>query len=192
MPRALLWVTLARFSIGACAGVLGGLAARRLSVLRTDQLLSQWIGAGILLAGMLALVRLRYFTEALLLVLAYGLLRFGLSPAADWTVALAAPLLGLGALLVALIFDLLAQEGIRFGKFLVIGPLLGGVFLSLGPIGEFYHLTQSNAVRTLMAQLLLGLIIGESVALGVEVAELLSGSWKGPAGRNNLDQGVKS
>ena len=74
--------------------------------------------------------------------------------------------LGLGLFLVALIFDLLARGGWRFGKFLVAGPLLGGVFLALAPITELATVNVHNAAGMLLFRLALGVLIGEGVGRG--------------------------
>jgi hypothetical protein len=60
-----------------------------------------------------------------------------------------------------------------FGKFLILGPLIGGLYLALTPLVEFHALTSSSVMWILLEHVLLGVVIGDGAGLGVEVAELL-------------------
>ena len=64
--------------------------------------------------------------------------------------------------------------------------MLGGLFVALTPMVEFHTLTSNGASRMLMLQVLIGLLIGDGVGLGVELAEL---PWPslGPPRRASLE-----
>jgi hypothetical protein len=87
-------------------------------------------------------------------------------------VALAGVALTGGTYLIALIFDLLARRGILFGKFLVVGPLLGGVYLATVPLAVFFKVSGSDLMPYLMRHVFLGLMVGDAVGLGIEVADM--------------------
>ena len=128
---------------------------------------------GTLAAAMLALVGRRRMVEAVVLIPAYAWLRLAFTPNGNWGLAISALLLAAGTFLVALIFEQLAQHGVRFGKFLVTGPLLGGVCLAVAPLSQFDVLSAYDSFDPLMLQLFIGIVIGDGAALGVELADLL-------------------
>ena len=119
--------------------------------------------------------------RAVMLALAYGVLQLGVTDRGRWAAGLAGVLLGLGILVVAEIYSELADSGFRFGKFLLVGPLLGGVLLSVTPIRDFHALILYDAVRPMLVQLFMGVVIGDGVGLGLELAELIP--WRGAVSR---------
>jgi hypothetical protein len=125
-----------------------------------------------MLAALLALMRSDRQVQAGALAVALALLRLGFVQSAGWAVAIAGVVHTGGLYLVALIFDLLARRGILFGKFLVVGPLLGGVYLATVPLEAFFDVTGSHLMSHLMRHVFLGLLIGDAVGLGVEIADL--------------------
>jgi hypothetical protein len=163
---------ISRFLAGLAGGLVIGLAVFRGHVFQPGNPAFECLTIGALLAGILALARQSRRGQALALALSFAGLRFVLSPVVQLSDALSGLLLGLGLWVVALIFDLLARGGWRFGKFLLVGPLAGGVFLALAPITELQQLNVLNASSVLMFRLALGMLIGEGVALGVELADL--------------------
>ena len=128
---------------------------------------------GALTAAMLTLVCKGRLVEALVLIPAYAWLRIAFAQGTGWKFALSALLLAAGTFLVALIFDQLARRGVRFGKFLVNGPLLGGVYLAVAPLSQFHLLSAYDSFDPLMVQLFIGIVIGDGAGLGVEIAGLL-------------------
>jgi len=165
-----------RFWSGVAGGVLLGLVIFGQAVFRPDHPAFECVTIGALTAGMLTLVRLAHRGQAIALVLGYIGLRIALAPMLRWSAAVSGVLLVLGIFGVALLYDLLARSGLRFGKFLVVGPLLGGVYLALAPITELDRMNVLNAASLLTFRLGLGTLIGEGVALGLELAELAG--WK--------------
>lgn len=161
-----------RFGAGLAGAVLVGLAVFRADVLRPAHPAFEFVTAGALLAAILTLVRQLGPGRALALALALITLKYALAPVIRLGAIVSALLLGLGLFLAALVFDLLACRGWRFGKFVIIGPLVGGVFLALAPITESERMTVLNAAGMMLFRLALGLLIGEGVALGAELAEL--------------------
>ena len=168
------------FVSGSVGGVLLGLAVFRGRVFWPGHPAFEFITVGALVAAILTLVRQSREAQAFAVVLAFSGIRFAFSPGTRFGAAVSGLLLGLGLYLVALIYDLLARAGWRFGKFLLIGPLVGGVFLAAAPISEADRMNVMNAASVLMFRLALGLLIGEGVAAGVELAELPLGArrWK--------------
>jgi len=173
--------TLSGFLLGSGAAVAVGLVFH-FPIFRPDTPAFQFVTLGTLTAAVLVLVRAGLGRYAVVLVSASALAHFGLVRTESWTVTLttllAALLLGFGLLLVGVIFDMLAHRGIWFGKFLIVGPLLGGLLLALSPISEFHRLSYTDAVSTLLRQTALGVIIGQAVGCGVEISELFTESWK--------------
>lgn len=165
-----------RFWSGVAGGVLLGLVIFGQAVFRPDHPAFECVTVGALTAGMLTLARLVHRGHAIALVLGYAGLRIALAPMLSWNTAVSGVLLVLGIFGVAFLYDLLARSGLRFGKFIVMGPLLGGVYLALAPITELERMNLLNASSLLTFRLALGVLIGEGVALGVELAELAS--WK--------------
>jgi len=174
VPQPLATGFLSRFWFGVAFGVLNGFVVFRWSLFQPDQASFECITVGVLLAGSLSLVRMRRHGQALALALAYGAFRLSFAPTGRFLAGLAGLLIGLGVFLVAVIYDELARTGLRFGKFLIVGPLLGGAFLAVAPISQFDHLTLFNAIYPLIFQGALGIVIGEGVGFGVEIAELAS------------------
>jgi hypothetical protein len=172
VAHPLLKAFLVRFVSGLAGATALGWLVFRGAVFDPRELAFQCVTVGALTAGVLAAVRVKTHGLALLLVIVFGLGRLGLAGTQGWLLAISGILLATGVYLLALIFDMLAGKGLPFGKFLIMGPLLGGVYLALAPMVEFHTLTSNGVVRALALQLLVGLLIGDGAALGVEVAEL--------------------
>jgi len=173
MLRPELTATLLRFWIGAAGSLAAGWLVFRSAVFRPDHAAFQCITIGALTAGILALQRAGRPLHALALAVGFALFQLGLVEAEGWVVASSGVVMGLGIFVVALIFDLLAREGVLFGKFLILGPLLGGVYLAATPLAQFHGLTGTGAVRTLMQFVLIGVVIGDGAGLGVELVDLV-------------------
>jgi hypothetical protein len=163
---------LPRFLLGLAGAVAAGLVVFRGRVFDPGDLSFQCVSVGALTAGLLALVRISRHGGALLLVVLFGLARYGFAGTSGWLPGISGFLLGAGLYLVAVIFDLLGRSGLALGKFLLAGPLIGGIYLALTPITDFYTLTSDEVTRTLLLRFLVGLILGDGAGLGVELAEL--------------------
>lgn len=158
---------------GAAFGLLNGFLIFRWGIFQPGQPAFDCVTVGTMLAAMLMLVRASLRASAAALAISYGVLSLFFALYDRWIAGISGLLLALGVLLVAVIYDELARYGLRFGKFLIVGPLLGGVYLALAPVTELRDMTMFNAVRPMLFQLALGVVIGEGVGLGVELAELL-------------------
>jgi hypothetical protein len=163
---------MARFSAGIAGGVAVGLGVFRGAALDPRHPAFECLSVGALVSGMLTVARLGHRGQALVLALAFAGVRCAMTPGGRLQAAVAGLGLGLGLTLVALVFEGLARAGWRFGKFLIVGPLVGGVFLALAPLTEAAAMNVYNAGGLLLLRLALGVLIGEGVALGVELAEL--------------------
>lgn len=163
---------LPRFLLGLAGALGAGLVVFRGQIFEPGQLLFQCVTVGALTAGLLALVRVSRHGAALLLVVVFGLGRFGFAGSTGWLPGISGFLLAAGVYLIAVIFDLLARGGLILGKFLLVGPLIGGLFVALTPITDYYTLTSDDVMRTLLLRFLLGLIMGDGAGLGVELADL--------------------
>jgi hypothetical protein len=164
---------LVRFWFGIAGSLMAGLIIFRAAIVIPALPAFQCITVGIVLAAILSLVRLSRHGYALVVIAVFGVLRLGLVESRGWTMGASGFLLAGGLYLAAIIFDLLGRRGMMFGKFLILGPLVGGVYLALTPLVEFHALTANGVMRILMEHVLLGVVIGDGVGLGVEVAELL-------------------
>lgn len=152
---------------------MAGLLIFRSAIVVPEALAFQCVSVGAVAAGILSLVRLSRHGYALVLIAVFGVLRLGWIGSKGWVVGVSGFLLAGGLYLAAIIFDLLGRRGMAFGKFLILGPLVGGVYLALAPLIEFHTLTANGVMWTLVEHVLLGVVIGDGVGLGVEVAELL-------------------
>ena len=136
----------------------------------------QCVTIGVFVAALLALVRSSRGGLALVLACAFALFRLGLIRSEGWLAGLTGLVQAGGFLLAVLIFDQLARRGILFGKFLVFGPLIAGVFLAAAPMAQFHDLTRSNALPLVIQQLFIGLVVGNGVGFGMELADLGRGA----------------
>jgi hypothetical protein len=164
---------LVRFWFGIAGSLLAGLLMFRSAIVIPGTLAFQCISVGALTAGILSLVRVSRHGYALALIAVFGVLRLGLVESRGWLMGISGFLLAGGIYLCAIIFDLIGRKGMMFGKFLILGPLIGGLYLALTPLVEFHALTSSSVMWILLEHVLLGVVIGDGAGLGVEVAELL-------------------
>jgi len=141
VPTNNLFATILRFAFGLGGGVGLSFLMFRQSIFDPRSPVFECLTASIVLAAILALLRSDRQTQAGALAVAIALLRLGFAQSQGWTVAIAGVMLTGGIYLIALVFDLLARRGILFGKFLVVGPLLGGVYLATVPLASFYTVT---------------------------------------------------
>lgn len=157
---------------------MAGLILLGWSVFRLGEPASQCIFMGALASLIFGLIRVARPIQALSVVGAFGLLQIGLTwssglircvATVGWSLFIA-----LGFYLVAVIFDRLARLDFRFGKFLVAGPLLGGIYFAATPLASF-AMVQSGQVVSIWQNALLGIAIGDGVGLGIELLELLPG-----------------
>ena len=94
----------------------------------------------------------------------------GFVNAYGWMTAFSGTAVGTGLLAITLIFDRLAGR-IPFGKFILVGPLLGGLLFAATPMMEFRDLVPLGAINAMTAYGQLGWILGTGVALGVEASD---------------------
>ena len=96
--------------------------------------------------------------------------------------------LGLGAMLIAVIFHLLAESGLKLGKFLLVGPLVGGLFVATTMINEFVSPLPGDPLLAILVGVFLGAVVGNGVGLGVELVELHP-TYRNPRGvRREIDR----
>ncbi len=191
MPNPALQV---RFLLGAAGGVAAGLAVFRFAVFNPTLPAFQCVTVGLLTAALIALVRDGSHREATMLVLAFTIVRFALTFEAGWSrswrAGVAGLLLGFGIYLSAIVFHLLAENGLRFGKFLLVGPMLGGLYLAQTPLVDLHLMTSSNAVRAILFNVFLGVVIGDGVGFGAESAEFVLARERASKDRKPRESGV--
>jgi len=192
MRSAAISGAILRFAAGVLGSTVAGWIAFRGDIFNISSPAFRCISIGVLAAAILALVRSGYTAGALRLVAAFTVLWFG----ATWhsgpfpALAMAAwgASIGLGLFLAAIFFDLLAQLGIRFGKFLVIGPMLGGLYFAATPLSSLVAVQPQGVLRSLWWNAFLGIVIGDGVGLAVEVIELfIKPTPSGPLGVARID-----
>lgn len=159
----------------------------------------QIVAVGLLLAAMLATIRIGWYGRALAIAMLLVPLRLSLTrlPASAGEVPtqalasavapmhalpgsvreLAADLfgglaLGLGLFAIALVYDALARRGWRFGKFLVLGPLLGVLQVAMVPMQQTLEMVPSVSFTQLLTAFYVGVVVGDGAGFGAEVFEL--------------------
>ncbi len=181
---ALLEIPLAvvMFAAAMAGSVGAGWIAFRAGIFRFDMPPAQVFTTGALMAGVLTLTRIGKVVPAVSLSAAWVLYQVGTVIRDDWSrVAMHATwsvVLAIGILLIALIWDLLSSRGVRLGKFLLSGPLLGGVYMAAAPVTFLKGISPDGVMRSLLLTFFLGIVIGDGVGLGVELVELLR-TWTG-------------
>lgn len=164
------------------AGVLGGFALGRLlfgrAMFDVTHVYHGVLEIAPLVAGVLALRRVGLTRGAILLCAAVTLgmtvwagqvlgLARGLATGA-WTAAI-----GIGALLIAEVYEMLDGLGIRLGKTILVGLLLGGVYLAASPLRSLWDVPPAAVMMGVLRFLWLGLVIGYGVGAGMELVDLL-------------------
>lgn len=174
---AVLWAAGTVSTIAAGAIVFGG------AIFVPGRPPYQCIAAGILVAGVLAAVRVARPGLALALVAGWVALHLGAAIELGWPRILARPgwcvAIGLGACVTAAVFDRLAVHGYAFGKFLIAGPMLSGVWLSATPMLLLGDGERERLLAEFLMNALLGLVIGDGAGFGVEAAEWVLGRKRG-------------
>ncbi len=200
MDRRAATGLLLRFTAGLAGSVLVGavvsafVPAFREGLLDPRQPYFQVVSLGALAAAMLALVRARHARRALELGAAFALLA-GWSAWHGWAVAarvslaarsahaatsvLRGAVIAGGIFLAAELYDALAEEGYRLGKFLVTGPLVGGALWAATPVAALGYSAAPALAEVLWVNALLGVVIGDGVGFGVEILELLPRESRG-------------
>lgn len=182
IPLALLM-----FAAAMAGSVGAGWVVFQAGIFRFDMPSAQVFTTGALMAGVLALSRIGKVAPAFCLSLAWVLFQAGTVIRAGWARlvlhAAWALVLAVGILLIAWIWDLLARRGIPIFKFLISGPLLGGVYLAAAPVTFLQGMSPGSVMKTLLLTFILGIVIGDGVGLGVELVELFhSRPARRPAG----------
>jgi hypothetical protein len=161
-----------RFVCGLAGAIAVGALVFRTGVIDPQHPAFECLSAGALGAGIFALVRQGTRGQAFVLAIVFALMRLAVSPVARLSAVIGGLLLGLGLFLVALIYDRLARDGWRYGKFLLVGPMVGGIFLALAPLMQGSGMHVNNAWSQLLFRFALGLLIGEGLSIGMELADL--------------------
>jgi hypothetical protein len=171
-----------RFAAGTLGGILAGALAFQWQVFDFKNPASQCVTMGALASAILALVRTSRHVQAVRLVGAFAVLQLGIwwshGPFPAVGMAVWSAFVGLGMCLIALIFDRLAHMNVRLGKFLVAGPLLGGIYFAATPLLSFVD--PQDVLRALWMNAFLGIVIGDGTGLAVEIVELFVASAKAP------------
>lgn len=171
-------------------GVFRGMG---LAVLVGGQPPVQCVTVGALAAAVFALVRTGRPAGALGLVAGVVAFVLGLFAPGGWPRAVSRPLwwltVGAGAFAVAAVFDRLAARGYRLGKCLVVGPLLGGLYVAATPTVLLEAPPARAVLPDVLMYALLGIVIGDGVAFGVEMADLLPGMRRRRTARRQLPAG---
>ncbi len=172
----------ARVVVGTLGGGVAGYLAFGFLVLRFSHPASQCVLVGALASAIWAAVRLERHAPAVWLVVVFASLHTGANlgrgaagalAVAAWSVAI-----GLGLYLVGLVYDRLARAGLVFGKFLVIGPLVGGLYAAATPLASLAAASTGSGVASLWRNTWLGIVLGDGAAFGVEAVELWLARWE--------------
>jgi hypothetical protein len=176
-PTRSAWGVAIRFLAGMAAAVPAGWLLLPGEFFIDTGHLTLCLVVSTLVAGILSLVRGGYPRGALALVGAFGLLQLGQTwsqgPRAAVVMVTWSVVVGAGVFLAAMIFDRLAELGYTVGKFLLLGPLVGAVYLASTPLAELSNVLDLDVVTTMWLFTYLGIVIGDGAGFGVEVVDLL-------------------
>lgn len=168
------------FLAGTAGSVAIGAAAFHAEAFSPGHPFFQCVSIGALMAGILALVRGGRIARGVTVALAFTVFQLGLAWSSTLyraiTILLWSLIICAGILIIAVIYDLLARRGFRIGKFVLMGPLLGGVYIAATPVTVLLGISPispDNSMTMILLNTFLGIVIGDGVGLGAEVAELL-------------------
>ncbi len=169
-------VALVMFTAAMAGAVAGGWVAFRSGIFQPELQSFQVFTTGALMAGILTLTRIGRAAAAVVLGVGWILYQFGgvmndgffrMVSHTIWSVTLVT-----GIFIITLIWEFLAQRGFRLGKALLVGPLLGGVYVAAVPVTLLHGVSSSGALRSMLLTLFLGIVIGDGVGIGVEIVEV--------------------
>jgi len=169
-------VALVMFTAAMAGAVAGGWVAFRSGIFQPELPSFQVFTIGALMAGMLTLTRIGRTAAAVVLGVGWILYQFGavmndgffqMVSRTIWSVTMVT-----GIFIITLIWEFLAQRGFRLGKALLVGPLLGGVYVAAVPVTLLNGVSSSGALRSMLLTLFLGIVIGDGVGIGVEIVEV--------------------
>lgn len=172
-----MWGILLRIIAGTLGSTLAGWALFGSKVFQFGNPASQCIFMGTMASAIFALLRAERAVQALWFVGAFGMLQIGLTwssgpircaATVGWSL-----FIGIGFVTAGLVFDRLARFHFRLGKFLVAGPLVGGIYFAATPLASFAIGRTDQVVIALWDNAMLGIAIGDGVGLGIEILELL-------------------
>jgi hypothetical protein len=166
-----------RFIAGFAGSVLVGFLAFRWPVFEIGQPASQCVIVGALVAGAFTLFRVGRPVQAVALVCAFAVVQLPLNIEHGLARCLAtfgwSLFLGLGICVVAAVFDRLGRLGFVFFKFLVAGPLLGGIYLAASPLLGLATGQPESVTTVMWLNSLIGIVIGDGAGFGIELVELV-------------------
>ncbi len=134
------------------------------------------LAAGALASGMFAFVRGGQHVQAA--ALGMGAVSFHLAglwyqgPLRALTAAAGNMVEAAGIAGAAMVFHLLAERGVHLGKALLTGPMVALAFAAAVPAAQVGAPSGDGTLRPLLVGGVIGLIVGESVSLGLEAGEL--------------------
>ena len=168
---------LLRFWLGFGAGVTLGLVAFGAAIFDPRLPYSQVVTVGSLLAAVLALRRGGAPGVAAFVAVGFTGWQFWIAHAQPWhrmvSHVLFSGTLAVGILLIVALYDALHRQGVRIGKFLLLGPALAGVYLAATPALTLWTVSTGTVLRDLLANMFLGVVIGDGIAFGVEMVDLV-------------------
>lgn len=167
---------LLRFWAGTATGIAVGWLAFRDLLFDPRMAYSQVVTVGLLLAALLSLRRAGSpgvaFSVASLFV-AWQLWQApALGPSRLLGHVAFTAVLAVGALACAALYEALLARGFRIGKFLILGPVLAGAYFAATPLLTLGDAGTAGVYRDLLSNVFLGVVIGDGVALGVELVDL--------------------
>ncbi|MDX1389340.1 MAG: hypothetical protein R3344_09125 [Acidobacteriota bacterium] len=176
-PYPSAWGGLVRFAAGVVASAPAGWLLLPGTFFDDSDRLWLCVVTSTLVAGVLSLVRVGRMGGALTVVMGFALLQLGQSWSAGVVAACVMLIwslfLGGGVFLSALIFHRLAEMGYAVGKFLLLGPLVGGVYLATTPLAGLSGMLELDVVTSMWLFTYLGIVIGDAVGFGVEMVDLI-------------------
>ena len=168
---------LVRFWVGMAGGVGLGLIAFRSAIFDARLPYSQVVTVGSMLAAVLALRRGGSTGAATFVAVGFTGWQFWSVLPQPWdrrvSHVLFAAVLAAGTLLLAALYQVLHERGVRVGKFLVLGPALAGVYLAATPALTLWSVSTASVTRDLIGNMFLGVVIGDGIGFGIEMIDLI-------------------
>lgn len=168
--QATLSSILLRFWFAMICGSAAGWLVYQRQILNPLSPAFKILTVGAAFAGILAMWRCRARAHGLALAVGYALFCLGFVSAYGWVSALSGTIVAGGLICTSIVYDELAPK-LPFGKFLIIGPMVGILLAAVTPMVEYRNLIPLASGDAIVAYARLGWVLGVGISFGMEISD---------------------